>query len=981
MWKVTTMLLRWDGATDRGQASSRERRRRKWPAFFRARRMAVGRGEAGMRTAQRRMFGWGPKRGAAARVQRRRRAELKALVAGVRRGYVPDKREPKPGRVSAYEQSLKNYADEKSNVVIDPAVGISFDSLAEAFDFCNLYSWEMGFGIRWGASTKNQAKWIIMQEIVCCCQGKPEADAVTLSTDCKAMIQLHRSDDNGWYIKEYQGDHNHPLSGPCSERSSWPSHKHLDKDSKIMKSRILSKGVPVEEHAAKIYTRAMFEKFDESIFHSGSYVVDEKVKGKAYLVRHIRSDRRETWSQVEFEVTVRAENDAVDCECGLEEHMGMPCCHAVKVMIHLGMQEIPSGNIVKRWTMNARDVLPAHLIEYDMDRAAKSSRAIRFALLYIVGLEMAKLASRSEEAFEIAMPRLCQLEKDLSEHHEVMDRFRMAEQSSQSTSQGSDVQEMSAVTADDATSATRKRSMGTEAPDRISKIPQHTQAEGPQDRGQEGVERRTAAAQMAGFLPGSEGGHGERVRRSSVPDERKPKAGRVSAYEKSLKNYAEEKSNIVIDPAVGMSFDSLAEAFDFCNLYSWEMGFGIRWGGSTKNQAKRIIMQEIVCCCQGKPEADTVTLSPDCKAMIQLHRSDDNGWYIREFRGDHNHPVSGPCSEKSSWPSHKHLDTDSKNMVCHLRDNSVDLNKMRCVIDSFFGVTKNVLFDKAALKCLSRIIAMEHFQDDKSRIMSKGVPIEEHAAKIYTRAMFKKFDESIFLSGSYVVDEKEKGKAYLARYIRSDRQDMWSQVEFEVTIRAEDGAVVCECGLGEHMGMPCCHAVKVMIHLGMQEIPAGNIVKRWTMNARDVLPAHLIEYDMDKAARSSQLIRRSLLYVLALDMVKLGGSSAEAFETTMSGLHQLKQELFEHHQAMDDFGMTQQSSRSATQSSDVQEMSAATTDDATSAIRKRSMETEAPQHIVGSTYRPYDEAKEEGEGIHWLLHILSLGTKLQEEHQ
>ena len=93
--------------------------------------------------------------------------------------------------------------------------------------------------------------------------------------------------------------------------------------------------------------------------------------------------------------------------------------------------------------------------------------------------------------------------------------------------------------------------------------------------------------------------------------------------------------------------------------------------------------------------------------------------------------------------------------------------------------------------------------------MSKGVPVEEHAAKIYTRAMFEKFDEIIFQSGSYVVDEKERWKAYLARHIRSDCRVSWSQVEFEVNIRAEDGAVVCECGLGEHLGIPCCHAVKV----------------------------------------------------------------------------------------------------------------------------------------------------------------------------
>ncbi|KAL6880650.1 hypothetical protein ACP4OV_012215 [Aristida adscensionis] len=673
-----------------------------------------------------------------------------------------------------------------------------------------------------------------------------------------------------------------------------------------------------------------------------------------------------------------------------------------------------------------------------------------------------------------------------------------------------------------------------------------------------------------------------------IPDEREPKPGRISAYEQSLKNYAEKKSDIVIDPAVGTSFDSRAEAFEFYNLYSWEVGFGIRWGDSRKNTAKTIVMQEIFCNCAGKPEkGNSATLRTGCKAMIRLNRSDDNGWYIREFRSAHNHPLSGTCSDKSSWPSHKHLDPYTKNLVRHLRDNNIDPSRMSSVIASFFGAMENVLFNKRALKSLSESISMECLEDDvcktlelfddfgslrrddpsfmylvelddsngqfktflwtngrsriqyahfgdaitfdttyrtklhdmnlglfvgvnnhyqsvilggvlmrhktvesfkwvfrefvtlmgdqchamelaiqevlpetahrwcklhvlmrgheffgplclknsgfkddfnkitnsmltvrefesawqhlvdkynlhgdaflsqiydsrhkwakpylkgifcakqtslrsnetanhmfksyvplnisvnmfvryynelqsdlnskesfeetknwQSRVLSKGVPVEEHAAKIYTRAIFEKFDEIIFQSGSYVVDEKEKGKEYLVRHIRSDRRETWSQVEFEVNIRAEDGAVVCECGLGEHVGMPCCHAVKVMIHLGMQEIPSGNIIKRWTINARDTLPAHLIQYDMDRAAKTSRAFRTALI-----------------FETAIRHLDKGKQEQLELRKAKDGSGLAERCSHSDGQGSDVQDMPAVTTDVATSAARKRILETEAP---------------------------------------
>ena len=97
----------------------------------------------------------------------------------------------------------------------------------------------------------------------------------------------------------------------------------------------------------------------------------------------------------------------------------------------------------------------------------------------------------------------------------------------------------------------------------------------------------------------------------------------------------------------------------------------------------------------------------DCKARIQLHKSDDNGWYILELQGDHNHPLSGACSESLIWPSHNHLEPYTKGMTRHLRDSNVDLSKMRYFIYSFFGAMKKVLFNKWALKSLCESITTE----------------------------------------------------------------------------------------------------------------------------------------------------------------------------------------------------------------------------------------------------------------------------------
>jgi hypothetical protein len=53
----------------------------------------------------------------------------------------------------------------------------------------------------------------------------------------------------------------------------------------------------------------------------------------------------------------------------------------------------------------------------------------------------------------------------------------------------------------------------------------------------------------------------------------------------------------VIKPEIGTGFISLEEAYDFYNLYSWEVGFGIRYGKSRLNIDREKCMQELVCGC------------------------------------------------------------------------------------------------------------------------------------------------------------------------------------------------------------------------------------------------------------------------------------------------------------------------------------------------------------------------------------------------
>ena len=74
-----------------------------------------------------------------------------------------------PNRISAFEKAVRSFANNPTETVITPAIGTTFDSVGEAYDFYNLYSYEKGFGIRYGKSRLNVERTKCMQEIVCGC--------------------------------------------------------------------------------------------------------------------------------------------------------------------------------------------------------------------------------------------------------------------------------------------------------------------------------------------------------------------------------------------------------------------------------------------------------------------------------------------------------------------------------------------------------------------------------------------------------------------------------------------------------------------------------------------------------------------------------------------------------------------------------------------------------------------------------------------
>ncbi|CAL5049009.1 unnamed protein product [Urochloa decumbens] len=148
-------------------------------------------------------------------------------------------------------------------------------------------------------------------------------------------------------------------------------------------NRRLTTRLPIEGHANAVYTKTMYQHFSNQLFESGSFVFKEKRPPSEYILIDVRLEGSDIARDIH--VTLEGEN-WITCDCGLYEHMGMLCRHAIKVLTHLDRREIPSKNILQRWTKwfdegnNNTEYLTQLAIENDdMKKKALVSKAFELA--------------------------------------------------------------------------------------------------------------------------------------------------------------------------------------------------------------------------------------------------------------------------------------------------------------------------------------------------------------------------------------------------------------------------------------------------------------------------------------------------------------------------------------------------------------------------------------------------------------------------
>ncbi|XP_044397310.1 protein FAR-RED IMPAIRED RESPONSE 1 isoform X2 [Triticum aestivum] len=177
---------------------------------------------------------------------------------------------------------------------------------------------------------------------------------------------------------------------------------------------------PVEKQAALVFSRKVFDIFQEQFAESFGYHAERLEDSMLHKYRLTVDDGDEEAHIVSFS----PDQSTVCCSCCLFESCGILCRHALRVFIIEGVRFLPKAYVLKRWTKHAKSTVT--LDNYiELRGYCEDPSTSRYNDLCYDAVKCAKEGSTSTERYKIAKEALC---KALDE---IMPTRNIREQNSQ----------------------------------------------------------------------------------------------------------------------------------------------------------------------------------------------------------------------------------------------------------------------------------------------------------------------------------------------------------------------------------------------------------------------------------------------------------------------------------------------------------------------------------------------------------------------
>lgn len=188
--------------------------------------------------------------------------------------------------------------------------------------------------------------------------------------------QYERAMEN-WFEREIEADHDTICTTPVLKTPS-----------------------PMEKQAANLYTRKIFNKFQEELVETFVYTankIDSDGSISTFRVAKFEDDSKA------YVVTLNYPEMRANCSCQMFEYSGILCRHVLTVFTVTNVLTLPSHYILKRWTKNAKS---AAADEQASNMHGQESLTLRYNNLCRETIKYAEEGATTPETFNLALATL-----------------------------------------------------------------------------------------------------------------------------------------------------------------------------------------------------------------------------------------------------------------------------------------------------------------------------------------------------------------------------------------------------------------------------------------------------------------------------------------------------------------------------------------------------------------------------------------------
>ncbi|KAG5612502.1 hypothetical protein H5410_023783, partial [Solanum commersonii] len=259
-----------------------------------------------------------------------------------------------------------------------------------------------------------ETAWIDIMKMIYAIREK-WIPAYVQTTFYAGMSTTQRSESMNKYFKDYLNSST-PMSVFVTQYDKVIDARYdkvREKDYKTKHSKAILKTLyPMEDEAAKIYTRKIFHKFQEELIQSQKFISEKIEVQDGIHIYKVHLFQRQTPAYI---VRLNLELKNATCSCHKFEFMGILCRHMLMIFLKKQIHSLPPCYLLDRWTRYATTEKVN-----DISSAGSLVNNLKFSTIWFNNIMMHSLgiseqATRSEKHYKFTYQRLLQLCEQLDE--------------------------------------------------------------------------------------------------------------------------------------------------------------------------------------------------------------------------------------------------------------------------------------------------------------------------------------------------------------------------------------------------------------------------------------------------------------------------------------------------------------------------------------------------------------------------------------